>query len=1663
MRGDRLLLVFACLSVLLGGAFASAQEVSGQFKEGSVLVGYDTATCNAARDGAMRFNSATDTWNYCDGAAWTAFGSGVSFPLLASPQGTAAAPAYSFTDSDTGMFSDTANTLEFTAGGVEALELGTTASAVNYLRVTPNATTLAPIITNVGTDTNGAGLGINITGKTATAAGVGGGLALSAGNSNGNNAGGTITLTGGSGGGTTGVGGAVTVQAGRAVSGGTNIAGGTLNVAGGTATGLGQSKISFQVAGTTAAGALNGTGTADGAPVERMALLGDGDFLLNGGASGYTGTASVPVTGAGTRMFFDVQKAAFRAGRVFNTNWDNASIGNYSVALGSGNIASANVSTAFGDATTASAFYSTAMGQSTVASGTASTAMGQSSIAGGTTSTAMGSNTTANGDFSLAAGNEVNVTATGDSSFGFGLTPAGITTDPQVSGAQSFGIFMGNQNAVDFAAANTMGVFGGKMVIDSTVPATNLVADTELEIDGTLKIGDGGEACAAGIAGGIRYNTGVIQWCNGTAWANIGGAVSFPLLANPIGTALAPAYSFNADSNTGMFSDTADTVEFTAGGVQALELGTTASAVNYLRITPNATTLAPTITNVGTDTNGAGLGINITGKNASAAGVGGGIALTAGNANNGGTGGGVTINAGNITAGTGAGGALTFTAGGGSGGNGGAVSISGGGVPSGTGAGGALTLTAGAGGGGAGGAVAINGGTVASGSGAGGVVSISGGDSIGGANVGGAVTITGGSGGGTGAGGAVTVRGGPALSGQTNIAGGQLIVAGGSATGNATSKLSFQVAGTTAAGVLNGTGTTLYAPVERMALLGDGDFLLNGGASGYTGTASVPVTGAGSRMLFDVQKGAFRAGRVTGTQWDNGSIGNWSVALGQDVTASGDGAVALGSSSTASGGPSFAAVTATASGQYSTAIGNGATASGLGSFAVGSGNVASGINSFAFGREASAGNGTAGNGMGDHSVAFSLSTTLSATDPMVTGQQSFGIFMGAQSAVNFAAANTMGVFGGKMVIDSTVPATNLVADTELEIDGTLKIGDGGEACAAGIAGAIRYNGGAVQYCNGTAWGGMGSVSFPLLANPTGTAAAPAYSFNADSNTGMFSDTADTVEFTAGGVQALELGTVTSGVNYLRIIGGPANTAPIITNVGTDTNNSGLGIQLDARDASASGNGGNIIGLAGNGNTTGAGGNIAFVGGTGAGTGAGGQANYTAGQGGATGSGGDVNLFGGAGGATSGAGGNVNIEGGNTTDGNSGNIFIAGANATGTNRSAGAVLVGVTPFETGYGTGTGSNSYVAIKGGGVANAATAVSGEVYLLGGRATPAFATSAGAKVIIKGGPGGTTSGNAAGVDILGGTPVAGTGANITITASNGVGTNMAGGDILMTLGAATGTGTPGLASISGVTSLTLPAGTSAQQPGAANMPAAVNGMVRYNTTNNKFEARENAAWKNMIGSPAQPTVTVISGTTHSPGVSDNGAIFIYTNAAGCTVTLPSIATVGAGYSFEYINDSGADVILNRSGTDTIDPSATTFRTPENDGINRQKLVVANGKWYTLMPRWFQSADTAIPTTENSNAFAHNLGAAPIYVEYFLKNTTAELDYEVGDIVPYVMPMIANAAGSNMRSAMSLDATNVTVIQDGTIVPSIMRENVSATYANITKTNWNYFVRAYY
>jgi hypothetical protein len=167
-------------------------------------------------------------------------------------------------------------------------------------------------------------------------------------------------------------------------------------------------------------------------------LLGDGSVVAGG-----SGGTAIPATGPGVRMMWYPGKAAFRAGHVRDTEWNDANIGPSSVALGLDTVASGYYSTAFGDATRASGSgstalgtntramgeISTAMGLMTTASGYASTAMGQDTVASGITSTAMGAGTVASGQGSIAIG--ARSTASGGASFAGGL-------DTSASGEQAF-------------------------------------------------------------------------------------------------------------------------------------------------------------------------------------------------------------------------------------------------------------------------------------------------------------------------------------------------------------------------------------------------------------------------------------------------------------------------------------------------------------------------------------------------------------------------------------------------------------------------------------------------------------------------------------------------------------------------------------------------------------------------------------------------------------------------------------------------------------------------------------------------------------------------------------------------------------------------------------------------------------------------------------------------------------------------------------------------------------------------------------------------------------------------------------------------------------------------------------------------------------------------
>jgi len=151
----------------------------------------------------------------------------------------------------------------------------------------------------------------------------------------------------------------------------------------------------------------------------------DSSVLFTGAATLPATPGNPPVSGAGTRMMWYPDKAAFRVGQVSSTAWDKDSIGDYSFASGSNTKALGIYSTAMGNGTKASGFKTTAMGDGTTASGNRSTAMGDGTTASGNRSTAMGDGTTASGPNSTAMGDGTTASATLSTAMGEGSTASG--------------------------------------------------------------------------------------------------------------------------------------------------------------------------------------------------------------------------------------------------------------------------------------------------------------------------------------------------------------------------------------------------------------------------------------------------------------------------------------------------------------------------------------------------------------------------------------------------------------------------------------------------------------------------------------------------------------------------------------------------------------------------------------------------------------------------------------------------------------------------------------------------------------------------------------------------------------------------------------------------------------------------------------------------------------------------------------------------------------------------------------------------------------------------------------------------------------------------------------------------------------------------------------
>lgn len=560
----------APLLILLGAgswpAAAAVTSISANFSQGAVVVGPNSTSCTVALAGAIRFMSGSPgVLSYCDGSTsgWVTISGGTAAPAgsntyiqfnsggvlgasanytydiinnimslansgtgaLRTGSGTLSLPGHSFAAStNTGMFmSGVGTALDFSIGGVEGLQLGTAASGVNYMKMTPTVAGAAPTLTNPGSDTNGAGLGLTVTGKTASATGDGGPITVTGGTGSGANAGGAITLTGGTPG-ATGAGGAVTVTA--ANGGATSGNGGSVTLQAGSVTSGTIGSILHKLGATTYM-----TVQPPGATAASVVFNGSDAVTLPSGT-----TAQRPTAGLGGMMRYNTTTSKFEAYQA--GDWTNV----VATALALDDLTDAKTNyTGVGSTSTASKwsmFIGVGVGANAAAGAQYNTGFGigaLQSLTTGTDNTAFGYltlNSVTTASYNTAGGSRALAANTANYNTAGGYRALTSNT----SGTRNTAV---GANAL---AANTIGT-------DLTALGYNALASN---VDGNYNTAAGSYALASNVSG--SYNTAIGYLAMGSATGNYNTALGWKAMGSGVGgdsNTVMGALAFNASGFTG--------------------------------------------------------------------------------------------------------------------------------------------------------------------------------------------------------------------------------------------------------------------------------------------------------------------------------------------------------------------------------------------------------------------------------------------------------------------------------------------------------------------------------------------------------------------------------------------------------------------------------------------------------------------------------------------------------------------------------------------------------------------------------------------------------------------------------------------------------------------------------------------------------------------------------------------------------------------------------------------------------------------------------------------------------------------------------------------------------------------------------------------------------
>lgn len=146
-------------------------------------------------------------------------------------------------------------------------------------------------------------------------------------------------------------------------------------------------------------------------------------------------------------------------------------------------------------------------------------------------------------EYKAMAGASGVTVALGPGAINLGLESVGTAGNYVKVTVDAFGRVTSGQNltaadiddALGYAPANVAGEnFTGNLNTTGNMGVGTVSPITRLHVNGTMRLGNGGEACTSSTMGGLRYNSGSMEFCNGSAWQVLGVS---GVGTSPIGTA----------------------------------------------------------------------------------------------------------------------------------------------------------------------------------------------------------------------------------------------------------------------------------------------------------------------------------------------------------------------------------------------------------------------------------------------------------------------------------------------------------------------------------------------------------------------------------------------------------------------------------------------------------------------------------------------------------------------------------------------------------------------------------------------------------------------------------------------------------------------------------------------------------------------------------------------------------------------------------------------------------------------------------------------------------------------------------------------------------------------------------------------------------------------